>query len=202
MLDKTIPYYSVLMIKDDTKNYPRYNLPEGYTFCMYEDGFEKYWAEVETSVDEFKSVEAALEYFQKEFLSQKEKLPERCIFVKDESQRVIATTSVWDGYDFGKIATPRIHWVSVHPDHQGKGIAKALLTKAMDVYNSLGFAGKIYLTTQTWSYKAINIYLHFGFKPYKGPAPEKWKSQRPDFEEENEKAWEIIFSKIRDRQEG
>lgn len=87
----------------------------------------------------------------------------------------------------------RVHWVAVNEEHQNKGIAKALITKILDIYHELGYKDYIYLTTQTWSYAAINIYLGFGFKPYLGEQL-PWKSY--NFVEENKNAWALIFEKI------
>ena len=53
----------------------------------------------------------------------------------------------------------------------------------------------IYLTSQTWSYKALNIYRQFGFKPYIGPQPSGWKPSTDDFEQETREAWDLIEKK-------
>jgi GNAT superfamily N-acetyltransferase len=199
MLDKTIPYFGVIMVKDNIKEYPKYNLPNGYSFCMYEDGYENYWAKLEYRVGEFNSFEAAFEYFDSEFIRNKEELYKRCIFVKNEAGEIIATASIWYGNHFGDKLMQRIHWVAVDPDYQGNGIAKALITKTLDTFNELGLGDILYLTTQTWSFKAINIYMKFGFKPYMGEKPVNWKTKSQNFEEENKKAWDIIFDRINNR---
>lgn len=197
MLDKSIPRYSVLMIKDDPLYYPQYTLPEGYKFCMYKNGFEDEWAELETAVGEFNNSIEARKYFNTEFLVNSNELYKRCIFVLDLKNRITATSSVWYGNHFGH-ELQRIHWVSVHPQHQGKGIAKALITRSLEVLNELEYSGGfIYLTTQTWSYKAINIYLKFGFKPYLGDKPINWKCKNEDFKSENNTAWNIIYDKLK-----
>ena len=71
-----------------------------------------------------------------------------------------------------------------------------MITKLLDFFNELGYKDFIYLTTQTWSYKAINMYLGFGFKPYFGPKPQNWVCEDSEFERENIMAWNIIFNKI------
>ena len=62
----------------------------------------------------------------------------------------------------------------------------------MDLYHKLGQKGYIYLTTQTGSYKAINIYKKFGFAPYTG----KYHTDGFD-KEQNEKAWKLSTKKSR-----
>jgi nitrogen regulatory protein PII-like uncharacterized protein len=53
----------------------------------------------------------------------------------------------------------------------------------------------IYLTTQTNSYKAVNIYMQFGFRQFAGEKPAKWKCVE-NWETDIEKAWKIINGKI------
>ncbi|WP_459169035.1 GNAT family N-acetyltransferase, partial [Natronospora cellulosivora (SeqCode)] len=46
---------------------------------------------------------------------------------------MVATAFLWHGNHFGK-EFQRVHWVAVHPDHQGKNIGKALITKVLEIY--------------------------------------------------------------------
>jgi GNAT superfamily N-acetyltransferase len=161
---------------------------------MYEDGYEKHWAELEASAEEFSDEKEALAHFHGEFMDKKDLLKDRCIFIRDVNGRFAATAMVWPGNHLGLIKE-RIHWVCVHQDYQGKGLAKAILTKALDIFNSLGNDEMIYLTTQTNSYKAVNIYLKFGFRQFEGEKPDAWKCTE-SWEEDIEKAWEIINVKI------
>lgn len=196
MVDKTITRMSVAMIKDDVKDFPQYTLPEGYSFCMYQAGYEEAWAELETSVGEFTSVTEAVEYFKQEFMSHPLELDKRCIFVKNACGKIVATSSAWFGDHFGPVL-PRVHWLCVNPSHQGQGLAKALVTKTLGVFQDLGYVGQVYLTTRTWSWKAIDIYLDFGFMPYKGSEPANWQRTKVDFVSENELAWSLIFAKLK-----
>ena len=52
----------------------------------------------------------------------------------------------------------------IAPDRQGRGLAKPLVAAAMQALKVRH--GRAYLTTQTTSYKAVRIYLDFGFQPY------------------------------------
>ena len=102
----------------------------------------------------------------------------------------------------------RIHWVAVAPKYQGLGILKAMVTRLLDIYNELGYEGYIHLTSQTWSYKALNVYIKFGFKPYYGEKPANWIARNLtsgnfepwDYKEKNEEAWNMIFKKINEYQ--
>ena len=193
MIDKSLPYIGVVMVKTDTKNYPCYELPEGYTFSGYRKGFEEQWAEIMYKVDHTDTLQQARDIFEREFMSMHELMPRQCLFVLDREGKVAATASLWHGNHFGK-TYQRIHWVATCPEHQGKGLVKALMTKLLDLYNELGYKDFIYLTTQTWSYKAINIYYQFGFVPYMGEKPVNWRAE--NFEEKNILAWKVIDEKI------
>lgn len=197
MLDKTIPFFPVFMIKDNLREYPEFTLPSGYDFCMYQEGFQSDWARIQAAVDHFGSINEALEHFEKEFLVHPDKLVQRCIFVKDARGSLIGTVSLWEGEHFGE-TMPRVHWLAVHPEHQGKGIAKALMTRLLEVCNSLGYEKPLYLITQTWSYVAINMYLKFGFKPYLGEKPVNWSGTPEDFQKNNAIAWELIMNKLKE----
>lgn len=193
MLDKSIPYFGVLMIKTDTSDYPRFELPDGFTIVGYQPGFETEWAKLMFEVDQTDTLKEAEVLFAKEFLSRPSLLPKQCLFVLSKTGEIVAAASLWHGEHFGK-TFQRIHFVATKPEYQGKGLIKALLTRLLDLYNEMGFRNFIYLTSQTWSYKAINLYSKFGFKPYKAEKPLNWK---PDtFEETNQLAWNIIERKI------
>lgn len=193
MLDKTLPYVGVLMTKSDTHKYPQCNLPEGYTFSTYQPGYEKDWGKIHYQLGQTKTVSEAVKIFENEFLIDFDTATKQCFFVLDSQSKVVATASLWYGDTFGK-TNHRIHWVAVHPDHHGKGLAKALLTKIMTLHNQLGHKGILYLVTQTWSYKAINLYGKFGFIPFKGMKPVNWHYD--DYETKNDAAWDVILQKI------
>ena len=195
-MDKTLPYYGVIMIKEDLADYPIYTLPKGYSFSTYEPGDEEAWADIEVSVGEFESRQDALDYFKREFAPYPKELKKRCVFVRDKKGEFVGTTTGWYGNLLSQEAMPRIHWVAVKPKHQGRGLAKALMTKTFDILKDIHCEGEVYLTTQTWSYKAINMYLEFGFQPYLGVKPKDWSEENGDFETNNKKAWEIIFNKL------
>lgn len=194
-MDKGIPFYGILMTKTDPWNYPRHQLPRGYRFFPYSAGDEERWAELQVELSQMDNVDEAKRYFKDEFMQYPEDLSSKCIFVKDWTGKTVGTASMWRGGHFGR-ELHRVHWLAVHPCHQGKGIAKALMTKVLDIYTAMGSKDLIYLTSQTWSYRAINIYLDFGFTPYMGDTPAKWSGTSEQFIADNAKAWEIIMEQI------
>ncbi len=166
MIDKSIPYFPLIMAKCDTENYPKCFLPDGYEFVFYKEGDARIWSEIQASVGSFDSVERGIDVFYNDFVNnQALKAEERVIFVKAPDGEYIATAALWDGEHYGK-REQRIHWVATKDSHAGKGIAKAMLTFLMDLYNQLGYSGFIYLTTGTRNYPAVRIYQKFGFEIY------------------------------------
>ena len=153
------------MVRKDMVDIPQYSLPAGFRIRLFEKGDEQNWARIETSVDEFKDEEAALARFENEFGAHIDEMTERCLFIEDEHGEAIATTTAWygdlEGYGEG---LGRIHWVGVVPEYQGRKLSKPLLSEAMNILAR--HHSKAYLTSQTTSYQAVNMYLNYGFEPY------------------------------------
>ena len=152
------------MIRDDLLGIPQYTLPEGFQIRLFEKGDEQHWANTETRVEEFKDEQAALERFKKEFGDHIEEMTKRCLFIENKDGEVIATTTAWYGKLEGENEIlGRIHWVGVVPEYQGRKLSKPLLSAAMNILANNH--SKAYLTSQTTSYQAVNMYLNYGFKP-------------------------------------
>ncbi|GED71850.1 hypothetical protein BRE01_55520 [Brevibacillus reuszeri] len=122
LLDKNIPYYNVIMRRRSGIAASSFSLPSGYTYAWFEPGNEKKWAEIETSVGEFTTVEQAHLYFREHYL-------------------------------------PYVDEVN-------------------------------YLHTQTWSYKAIGLYIQAGFEILEN---ESFNGYQNDYE----KAMPFIEMKLR-----
>lgn len=196
MIDKSLPRYYIYLYKTDTKNYPRYELPSGYSIEFYKKGDEVEWAKLECSIGQFDSIEAGVESFKQSFVYGQTLVPEeRIIFVKDEEGEYVATCALWDGEYLGKTCQ-RLHWLAVSDKCAGKGIAKALICAVLDLYNSLGYDGFVYLLTATWYYRAIGIYKKFGFKEYDGERSLIPSMSDEDFVRQNREAIAIVNEKI------
>lgn len=195
MLDKTLPRIRVVMEKNDVPVYPRFSLPEGYTFSFYRPGMEDDWARIETAVGQFEDEQTAREYFVREFLCDPSLLESRYFFALAPDGTVAGMAALWPGEDFGE-QRQRVHWVAVDPAHQGKGIAKALLTRVLALYETCGDQRPLYLITQTWSYQAIGIYMRFGFIPYLGPKPAGWPEDA-SYREQTTEGWRLILQTLR-----
>lgn len=196
MLDKSLQLCYLLMTKDDMKIYPRYDLPDGYYFTNYKAGDEVEWAKVEISVGQFNSIEEGVDCFNIQFSDPNCKKEDRIIFVHEPSGKIVATGAMWTGEFKGK-TVQRMHWIAVDESCKGKGIAKSIVTKLLDVYNDLNLSELCYLVTESWCYSAVNIYLKFGFKPYFGDVPtEELGLSNEEFVKQNEQGWRLVNQKI------
>lgn len=184
MLDKSLPYYNIIMKRRKGAVVPMTQLPEEYKFQLYADGDEKSWAEIMISVGEFDSYEEALEYFEKEYLPYKNELMRRALFIETADGKKIGTLTNWWNYTQNR-RDPSIHWVGVKPEYQGIGLGKALVYEGMNRMIEIEGDRDYYLHTQTWSYKAINIYITAGYEFVKDET-------FCDYANDNEKALETI----------
>lgn len=162
MLDKSLPYYNIIMKRYKGAEVPRVDLPEGYYFKSYEEGDETSWAKIMVSVGEFDTIDEALEYFKTEYLTHMESLKIRHLFICDPSNNYVATLTNWWNFTQKK-REPSVHWVGVLPDFQGLGLGKAIVFEGMKRMIALEGDRDFYLHTQTWSYKAITIYQKAGY---------------------------------------
>lgn len=152
MLDKSIPYYDVLMIREKGKPASEFSLPDKFKFVSFKPGDEKEWAEIETSVGEFDRSVDALVYFQRDYLPYLKELERRCIFIENSEGEKVATTTIWWCYT-GVRRDPWIHWVAVRPEYQGLGLGKAIVSECMRRLKDIEGDRNVYLHTQTWSIK-------------------------------------------------
>lgn len=141
---------------------PNHRCPDGYSVRSYAPGDEAVWATIETAAGAFKSEEAALAHFEGEFAPHADLLVGRMLLLEHDGIGPIGTTTAWIGTYEG-VRQGRIHWVGITPAYQGRGLAKPLLSAAMSKIASE--FDRAYLTTETTSYRGINLYLGFGFEP-------------------------------------
>jgi GNAT superfamily N-acetyltransferase len=175
-MSEPIPYRSLKMTRDHLRDIPAFPLPEGYGLRTFQPGDEQAWARIERRVDEFATEAEALREFDAYFGGDVAALSTRCFFLTDAHGKPIGTASAWwsdlDGETRGEVA-----WVGIVPEHQGKGLAKPLLSAVMR--RLAQSHERAWLRTQTISYRAVDLYLNYGFAPY---------PRQP----EDEEGWRII----------
>lgn len=168
-MNGSIPYIPLVMRHENMQAVPALPLPAGYSLRLFRPGEESHWARITAGAGEFQSEEQALAHFQKEFGGHTDGLAERCLFLLDGLGHPVGTAMGW--YLAGEPSLGRLHWVSIVPGHQGRGLAKPLVAAAMGRMAELGHREGM-LTTQPGSWKGIRTYLGLGWKPYDDGHPE------------------------------
>jgi GNAT superfamily N-acetyltransferase len=108
-------------------------------------------------------------------------LPGRMGFlVAGEGGTVVGTATAWSGGKEGRADQGRIHWVAIHPDYQGAGLSRPLVTWALHRLAALGHRDA-YLMTEDFRLPAIGLYLSLGFRPEPRDATEAeaWRQILP-----------------------
>lgn len=165
MLDKIIPYHSIIMKRPYGKVLKQISLPDGFTVRNYQPGDENAWAEIETLVLEFDDASKALKCHSY-YLSQPEELRKRQWFVIAPNGVPAATATAW-WTQTAKSRVPVVHALGCRPEYQGNGLGKAVAIKMLETFYELEEGRDVWLDTQTWSYQAIGLYLDLGFIPLK-----------------------------------
>ena len=174
MIDKTIPYYNIVMVCTDVvTGAPR--LADGISLRRYLPGDEYAWARMECAVGDFNSEEEALGYFEQRYLHDKEELARRMTLAIDADGRAVGSCMAWYNDD-AQNPCAVFHWLVVDPAYQGRGIARALCTETLNLFAKLN-ESPVYLHTQPWSYKAVRLYDSVGFKMVKGKTPLRCENQ-------------------------
>ena len=189
MLDKSVPYYNILMKRPGDIKVLDYSLPEGFKFVMYKPGDEKEWAEIEKSVLEFDRGVDAMAKFQTKFMGYGDELERRCVFIEDPKGEKIGTCTIWWEYS-GKRRDPWISYVAVKPGYQGMGLSNALLSHMLKLSEEIEGKRDVYLHTQTPSHRAVKVYKKFGF--YITREPNLYKYPNDEYEQA-EKTLEEIY---------
>jgi len=162
MLDKSVPYFDVLMHRKKGAPIPEVELPNKFKFSFFQLGDEKAWAKIETSVYEFSDELDAFIYFQEHYLPLLSELERRCLFIENEKGEKVATSTAWWNYTNNR-RDPWLHWVAVNPQYQNIGLGKAIVSKALRLMLDIEGDRDFYLHTQTWSHRAIKIYEKLGY---------------------------------------
>ncbi|NND07813.1 MAG: GNAT family N-acetyltransferase [Saprospiraceae bacterium] len=174
----------VMTIEDIDRSAISYSLPVGLTISNYENGDEDHWSGLQATTDSFDSDRAALAHFNESFGEEKIDLKNRCYFLHSMDQKYIGTAMAWMAEEPFDMQYGRLHWVVIHPRYRGLGLGKVLIRYTMQ--QLLRYTDKFYLTSQTSSLTAIDIYLDLGFRPL----------VRNSLDRE---AWELVKKSLKDR---
>ena len=140
--------------------FPNHVLRAPYSIRNFRKGDDTAWCAIETTAGEFDNETDAMQRgFDESFRANESLLSDRMFFVVDEKDCPVATATAWFEGDAGLM-----HWVAVHADHQGKGLARPVIIAAMKRMQELGHT-QVVLRTHPHSWVAIRLYLECGFKP-------------------------------------
>ncbi|MFW6457724.1 MAG: GNAT family N-acetyltransferase, partial [Planctomycetota bacterium] len=128
----------------------------------YIPGDEYNWVNIQSAADEYNEI--SLKLFRKEFGRDPDALSQRQLYITTSANKEIGTATAWYDENYHGKRYGRIHWVAIHPDWQGRGLARPLLSQTCLRLRRLGHE-KAYLTTSSARIPAINLYLKFGFNP-------------------------------------
>ena len=162
-LDRRLKYYHLVMRLPANAEIAAYPLPEGYAFTTYADGDRDTWIAIEQSAKEFDRYEEGIDAWAHYYARYTDCLPGRMQFIAAPNGEKVATATAFfdpekpdgDGW---------LHWVSVRRDHQGRGLARPLISHTLRRLRALGY-GEIYVSTQTTTWVAARLYMEFGFRP-------------------------------------
>ena len=102
-MDNTIKYYELLMKYDDTDEFKRYELPEGFHYEFFKSGDEEEWVKIHIESGEFTSYEKGLKHFHDFYDYFINDLDKRCVFIVDSNtgeKVATATISLLDVFEF------------------------------------------------------------------------------------------------------
>lgn len=165
-IEKRLEYHELLMIYENTVKVKHYPLPEGYHFEFYKPGDEYEWSKIHVLSGENAKITKSLQHFHDFFGHFKDELPKRCFFITTDTGEKVATATISllkekeDGYEAA------VDWVAIKKEHQGKHLARPLISRFIELANELGH-NKLILHTQTHTWLAAKLYLDFNFIPYK-----------------------------------
>ncbi len=152
----------IFMIRQNLEEIPQFELPAPFTIRNYRQGDEENWFRIYKAADHYNKIYSAM--FKEYFGADEAMLARRQFYICDENDVEIATATAWYNHNYHGESLGRIHWVAVHPDYQGRGLAKPLLSTVMNRLKEEGHK-RCYLRTLNVRTPAIRLYLTYGLKP-------------------------------------
>ena len=153
--------YSVRMLREDMENIPQFAVPKGFAIRKYRPDEGHIWTRIQRAAEPYINIDDGL--FFREFKRDLLAMEDRSFFLMTDTGEEIGTITAWwqpdmDGKNWGQI-----HWVAIHPDYQGRGLSKPMMSVTMTRLKRSH--KRCFLDTSTARIPAIKIYLDFGFTP-------------------------------------
>lgn len=158
-MDDTMPDLNIFMLCKEINTKAFSEVPISFSIRVCRKDEYLIWKEMHIdNLNEYDEYDEVLEqYFQSVYKKKEEIFFQQCTFICDENDTPVATCFIWDAYD--KI--PAIHWLKVKKGFEGKGLGRAILTHVLKQVSKDRFP--ILVHTHPSSYKAIKLYMDFGF---------------------------------------
>jgi len=167
----------VRMLREHMENIPDVPFPEGFSVRTFRPGEGHIWTRIQQAAEPFFEIKDDL--FHREFGENLPVMEDRSFFVITDDGEEVGTITAWWNSNLRNEEWGLIHWVAVHPDYQGRGLAKPAMTVAMKRLKQSH--ERAMLSTSSGRIIAIKVYLDFGFCP--------------DLEAENsQEAWSEVAS--------
>lgn len=143
----------------DLLNLPPIDLPVGYTIRTYQSGDDEAFVRIINGAfpDGWGYTN---KQFQEGYLASPHFQPDR-IFFSVYREECVGTATAWAGHHEGR-ETGQLHWVAVLPQHQRKGVAKALCVRTLHKLKEIGYRDVV-LGTMEILQPAIRLYHRLGF---------------------------------------
>lgn len=152
--------YSVRMIRENMENIPQFPIPAGYAIRNYRRNEGHIWTRILKAGEPYMEIDDGL--FDREFERHLSVMEDRSFYLTTDTGEEIGTITAWWQHREGAV-WGQIHWVVIHPDYQGHGLSKPMMTVAMERLKQSH--DRCFLGTSTGRIAAIKVYLDFGFMP-------------------------------------
>jgi len=171
------PLVAVTMIREHLRDLPRWLLPEGFCLRAFRTGDRRTWMDLQRRSEP--NITITDRHFDHDLGTNLPAMTRRCLFLVSPDGEDIGTITAWYLRSFHGQRWGRIHWVAIVPECRGRGLAKGMMTAAMNRLRELGHR-RAMLVTHTVRTVAIRTYLNFGFIPDLSlpGAIEAWQSVR------------------------
>lgn len=139
---------------------PVFPLPESFSVQNIRAGAEPTWLAVQLAAE--KQLAITADWFWNDFGRDGSAHAERILFLHDANGKAVGTAAAWLDDETKRPELGRIHWVAIAPSHQGRGLAKPLVSATLQRLRELGHSSA-YLKTDSSRPIAIRVYEAFGF---------------------------------------
>ena len=149
------------MIRENMENIPQFAIPEGFAIRNYRSNEGHIWTRIQRAAEPYIDIDGGL--FAREFKRDLLAMEDRSFYLTTAEGEEIGTITAWWQTHSDDNVWWQIHWVAIHPDYQGRGLSKPMMSVAMARLKQSH--ERSFLDTSTGRLAAIKVYLDFGFYP-------------------------------------